>query len=201
MPDALLIFIKNPERGKVKTRLAASLGDDRALAIYHLLLAHTRRVALEVPADRLLFYGQFIDEADDWPAAQFEKHLQHAGDLGLRMHQAFRYALDERGYDRAVLVGSDIAELEPGILSLAFNRLTDHAFVLGPARDGGYYLIGMKKPQASLFKGMTWSTPTVCAETQERMRALGQTPYLLPELSDVDYPEDWERVKDRFGSP
>lgn len=200
MQQALIIFIKNPEHGKVKTRLARTLGDDRALEVYHTLLRNTRQVALAVDAARLLFYGQFIDETDDWPAAAFEKHRQSAGDLGERMHRAFVFALEEQGFDQAVLIGSDIAALTPEILAEAFRRLDDHAFVLGPARDGGYYLIGMKRPAPALFREMAWSTAGVCDETIRRMEALGQRPYLLPTLSDVDNEEDWlrERTKMRF---
>ncbi len=86
---ALLLFVRNPEKGKVKTRLAQDLGDDKALAIYLELLDITRTVAVAIPAERLLFYSNFIPENDDWPEAHFQKHLQSNGDLGARMEAAF----------------------------------------------------------------------------------------------------------------
>ena len=96
----LLIFIKNPEKGKVKTRLAGTVGDDRALKIYQSLLAHTRNIALSVAAERFLFYSSFVDKNDDWQAADFTKAMQSTGDLGDRMEKAFAAVLAR--HDKAV---------------------------------------------------------------------------------------------------
>ena len=93
---ALIIFIRNPELGKVKTRLARKLGDEKALQIYKALLQHTRQQVKEVDAGRLLFYSEKIASNDDWLAAQFEKHLQYEGNLGERMHHAFKQALEKK---------------------------------------------------------------------------------------------------------
>ncbi len=193
MQEALIIFIKNPEAGKVKTRLAETVGEARALAIYRLLLAHTRRVALAVETERLLFYSCYIDRTDDWPEARFQKFLQEGADLGARMDGALTLAL--RDHRKAVLIGSDCAELTPAILREAFRRLDDHDLVIGPATDGGYYLIGLREPAPALFRHMTWSTSTVLAETLQRADGLGRSVYRLPELSDIDTVEDWKRVE------
>ncbi|MCB0637183.1 MAG: TIGR04282 family arsenosugar biosynthesis glycosyltransferase [Lewinella sp.] len=191
----LLIFVKNPERGKVKTRLAQGVGEDRALQIYQALLQHTREVVLAVEARRVLFYSNFIPEADDWPVDQFDKRLQVDGDLGDRMRAAFAEGFRQSG--PVVIVGSDCPQLTPRIIEEAFAQLARHDFAIGPAQDGGYYLLGMRTFQPRVFENMTWSTAEVFADTTRRMIALGATYALLPTLSDIDYQEDWER----FGWP
>lgn len=186
----LVIFIKNPVPGRVKTRLAADLGHEQALSIYRQLLAHTRAQALACAAERLLFYSDTIDEQDEWPAAFFAKHLQQGSDLGARMAHALGQAL--AGAERAVLIGSDIPGLTADILAQAFDLLEGHDFVLGPAADGGYYLIGMRQPAAAVFEGIIWSTPTVLQATLERIQALGGSCSFLPTLSDIDTAADWQ---------
>ncbi|PHN01924.1 TIGR04282 family arsenosugar biosynthesis glycosyltransferase [Flavilitoribacter nigricans] len=189
--DALLIFIRNPELGKVKTRLAKDLGDEAALGIYHQLLGHTRRIALSVPVERYLFYSNFIDRKDGWPEPDFKKYLQPPGDLGDRMLKAFDQALAD--CEAAVIVGSDCPGLSTDILQTAFTQLQQNDFVIGPALDGGYYLLGMKKLAPQLFLDMTWSTDQVFSDTTARMEHLGASYYVLPALSDIDYAEDWEQ--------
>ena len=152
---ALIIFIKNPEKGKVKTRLAKTVGDDKALQIYLALMEHTRAIALSVEAQRYLFYSQSIGEQDDWSDQQFIKKIQASGDLGQRMEQAFSKALAEN--EKVLIIGSDCASLIATIVEQAFVALDDHDYVLGPAMDGGYYLLGMKKPSAFLFDQMPWN--------------------------------------------
>lgn len=193
--QALIIFVKNPEKGQVKTRLAADVGDERALQIYRELLRHTREVVTQVPALRLLFYAQYIPQADEWPLSSFEKHLQPSGDLGERMQAAFSQALSR--VNKAVIVGSDCATLTPRIVIEAFAKLAQHDVVIGPALDGGYYLLGMKTVHPTLFENMVWSTPSVFAETVQRMQQAGLSWAELPRLSDIDYKEDW----DRYGWP
>ena len=195
MPDAniaLLIFVRNPQKGRVKTRLARTLGEEAAYNIYLQLLAHTRQVALAVEAKRLVFYSHFIDTNDQWTFPGFEKHLQ-AGDpdLGARMEAAFQLALTH--HNKAVIIGSDCIQLSPAILDSAFAALDSFPYVLGPAFDGGYYLLGMRKPTPSLFSDITWSTPTVAAETLRRINALGASTFVLPTLADIDEAEDWEK--------
>lgn len=188
---ALIIFIRTPELGKVKTRLAKSVGDEQALRIYMALLAHTRVVAQAVRAQRLLFYSEHIDRQDDWPESAFLKFRQEGEDLGQRMQHAFETTLHQA--ESAVIVGSDIPGLSCGIIETAFEQLETHDFVIGPARDGGYYLLGMKSLQPELFRGISWSTSRVFADTVSKMERLGKSCALAPLLSDVDEAEDWER--------
>lgn len=189
--QALIITIKNPQKGKVKTRLAATMGEERALDIYLALLAHTRRITSLVATQHYLFYSDFVDEKDEWPPRFFIKKLQIGKDIGERMANALEAVLQY--HQKAVLVGSDIPGLSVTILELAFEKLSTHDFVIGPAADGGYYLVGMKAFEPSVFKGMTWSTDTVFEKTVEKIESLGKSWYRLPVLSDVDREEDWEK--------
>lgn len=191
--NALLIFIRNPELGKVKTRLAEELGAAEALRIYEQLLEHTRKVALQVDVNRYLFYSNFIDRKDAWENNQFKKYRQPQGGLGDRMLKAFDQALTEN--DLAVIVGSDCPGLRPAILETAFEQLKQHDFVIGPAMDGGYYLLGMKELAPRLLLDMTWSTDQVFKETTRRIEELKASYYVLPTLSDIDYAEDWEKYR------
>jgi len=193
MKNALIIFIKNPQAGKVKTRLAASLGAEKALEIYLDLLQHTRRAALELTAKRYLFYSDFVDEKDEWQAADFFKKAQVGIDLGERMKNAFSEVLP--GHEKAVIIGSDLPGMTGEILAEAFSKL-DHAdFVIGQAEDGGYYLLGMKEFQPAVFQEISWSTPLVFEQTIHHIQRLGSFS-LLPVLADIDTAADWERFKD-----
>ena len=188
---ALITFIKNPEKGKVKTRLAKTVGADRALAIYKALMEHTRKIAVVLPVNRLLFYSQRINHSDTWLAKDFHKQLQAEGDLGIKMQMAFQYAFQAN--QQVVIIGSDCASLTSDIVQEAFDQLAHHAFVIGPALDGGYYLLGMNHFYPSVFEGIEWSTSTVLEETIQRIRDVEQSYYLLPALSDIDYEEDWDK--------
>ncbi len=189
--EALIIFIRNPELGKVKTRLAKSVGDEKALEIYKSLLAYTRSTVLQLDVNRLLFYADRINNEDEWSSDAFVKYAQVNEGLGGRMNHAFEQALEN--HEKAVIVGSDIPGINPEILQQAFHHLDEHDFVIGPAFDGGYYLLGMKSPTPELFENMEWSTAFVFEQTVDRMRGLGKTWFELPTLSDVDYLEDWEK--------
>ncbi len=186
---ALLIFIKNPQLGHVKTRLAKSLGDVKALQIYQALLQHTRQITRQIDATRYLYYSQFIDQQDDWPAAQFHKSLQQKGNLGAKMKHAFEEALEK--HERVIIIGSDCASLTAELLRQAFEQLKTHDFVIGPAMDGGYYLLGMQQLSVQLFDSIPWSTEEVLNSTLQRVQQAGKNYFLLPELSDIDYEADW----------
>ena len=188
--DHLLIFIRNPQLGRVKTRLARTVGDAEALRIYHVLLEKTRAAALGVEAERQLLYSDFIDKNDAWPNDRFHKMTQSAGDLGIRMEQAFRNTF-AAGARKALIIGSDCPQLDGAMLRTAFERLDESDFVLGPAPDGGYYLLGMKVLDHAVFRDIEWSTDSVQAHTLEKIRAAGKTCSLLPELTDVDTEADW----------
>lgn len=186
---ALIIFVKNPEKGKVKTRLAADVGDGRALNIYLQLLDITRSAACKVNCHRHLFYSDFVDDNDDWSSADFTKHVQCGDDLGDRMLHALQNVLNG-DVRKAVIIGSDCPNIRSGIVESAFAALDEADVVIGPAKDGGYYLIGMKEPLSFLFQGREWSTPSVCSSTVRDLQSNGRSYFLLPELSDVDTVRD-----------
>lgn len=188
---ALLIFIKNAALGKVKTRLANTVGAAKALQIYRALMAHTRQLACTVSVSRLLFYSNFVDTEDQWSTNDFQKHLQQGNDLGARMQQAFSLAFEQ--HQKVVIIGSDCASLTSAIINEAFDLLDQHPFVIGPAIDGGYYLLGMNQFTPQLFDNMTWSTDTVLSDTLQRIESTGATYALLPRLSDIDFEEDWDK--------
>lgn len=190
MSDILLLFIKNPRAGYVKTRLARTVGDEEALRIYHLLLDKTRAAAQQVGAERWLYYSDFADRTDGWSEADFLKKVQTGGDLGTRMQAAFQEAFDA-GAQKVAIIGSDCPELSGEVLQSAFEQLDKTDFVLGPTPDGGYYLLAMKQLEPAVFHGIEWSTDTVCTRTLEKIGLAGKTVALLPLLSDIDTEEDW----------
>lgn len=190
----LIIFVKNAELGKVKTRLATTVGDENALLIYKVLLEHTFQITLPINADKDVYYSDFIQNVDQFNELVYQKHIQKGKDLGERMYNAFRHSSGEWA-DHIVLIGSDCYELNSGIIEEAFKVLKTSDFVLGPAEDGGYYLIGMNEPEKSVFENIEWSTPNVLLDTILQIQKLGKTHYLLPTLSDVDREEDLGDLK------
>jgi len=190
--DVLLIFLKNPIPGQVKTRLARTMGPDEATRIYRFLLEKTRQAALQASAtQRWLFYADGLPSGDDgWSEAVFAKHAQCAGDLGERMADAFQRAF-AAGAARAVIIGSDCPELSSERLGEAFCALDHSDAVLGPTPDGGYYLLGLRQLHPALFQGISWSTPEVLTQTLHAAQQQGLRYHLLPPLADIDTEADW----------
>jgi len=195
--DHLVLFVKNPILGSVKTRLAESVGDEEALIVYVKLLKHTRDVALKVDTQRYVYYNKHVVQTDQWLSADFSKRVQKGTDLGARMNEAFRTQFDE-GARKVVLIGSDCYDLEPGHLKAAFKSLDKSDFVVGPAEDGGYYLIGMRQPAEFVFDGIQWSTNTVFDETRKAILSRGFSLDILEELSDIDNLEDLKKYPELY---
>lgn len=188
---ALIIFTRNPELGKVKTRLAKSVGDESALEIYKFLLKHTVAITKNLNVDKYVFYSENIHRDDIWDPEIFRKKLQTGTDLGEKMQNAFS-ELFEMGYEKVLIVGSDIFELGQSDIENAFEVLQTTETVIGPATDGGYYLLGMKERNAALFQNKNWGTSTVLEETLADLR---QKKYvLLEERNDVDYYQDIKEI-------
>ena len=188
----LMIFYRNPELGKVKTRLAASIGDDKALAVYLDLAAHTRQITEAARSDKVVFYSDYIDTEDNWNSEPFQKELQKGDDLGSRMENAFNWAF-QSGYHSACIIGTDCFDLTAQLIDQAFTALEVFDVVIGPARDGGYYLLGMNKLHANFFKQKDWGTHTVYSDTLEDIGNLDLQFSLLPILTDVDEKSDLPR--------
>ena len=190
MNDAIIIFVRNPELGKVKTRLAATVGDEQALDIYCRLLNHTMQQASKIDADKFVYYHQQITVDDIWNANRFYKKLQTGESLGDKMKAAFA-EIFELGYSKVMIIGSDCLQLNSKIINTGFSLLDDCDTVIGPATDGGYYLLGMKKNYPFLFDNKAWSTENVFAETIKDIQQRWLSNGLLPVLTDVDTEADW----------
>ena len=193
----LIVFAKNPEMGRVKTRLAETMGERKALEVYRGLLDQTLRVAAKCRCDRELWFSRYLPEQEESAPNGFRLQLQQGDDLGERMKHAFFHAF-EKGYEKVVIIGSDCAELTGEVLEQAFLNLEDHDLVLGPSEDGGYYLLGMKKYYEELFEGISWSTEAVFQQTMSKAEESGHSVATLAELNDIDNEADWHSVKDKF---
>lgn len=184
-----MLFVRNPELGKVKTRLAKDLGEQKALAIYIKLLEHTRIITKDLEADKLVYYAGEMKESDLWDNSIYHKKVQPDGDLGYKMEHAFSNAFKD-GYNAVVIIGSDCLQLSRQIIEQAFEALKNHDVVIGPATDGGYYLLGMKQLHSDLLREKPWSTSEVFPLTVATINKMGLTYTLLPVLSDIDRAED-----------
>jgi len=189
MSNSLIIFAKNPELGKTKTRIGAKLGDDVALAIYYKLIHQTQEVTKGLNLNKVVYYSDFIDMEDSWDNTIYKKKKQIDADLGERMKIACKIELNN-GANKVVLIGTDIYSLTEEVIIDAFKKLDTSDVVLGPATDGGYYLIGMKKTNASIFNLKSWSHPQVFKQTIALIEKekLSHSTTLL--LKDIDEPED-----------
>ena len=185
--NLLLIFTRNPELGKVKTRLAKSVGNETALKIYKFLLHKTRKIAINVNADKAVYYSVKIRENDIWHSENFQKHQQIGEDLGARMQHAFENGFDA-GYEKIIIIGSDLYDLKYSDIEEAYELLNRNDVVIGPAKDGGYYLLGLKTVYPEIFKNKAWGTETVRKETLQDLQ--DKKVHLLHELNDVDVVED-----------
>jgi len=193
--ELLMIFVKNPVAGKVKTRLAKTMGEKKAFEIYMQLLEHTHKVASSVKVDKAVFYSDEIIQDDFFENKKFQKYNQEGSDLGKRMLNAFKLAFGKQ-YRRVVIIGSDTFEITPKIIKDAFAALPNNNFVIGPTHDGGYYLLGMNALHVHLFKNKKWSSEDVLHDTLVDIRNMNGSYKLLPELTDIDTEEDLLKVKD-----
>ena len=193
--EAVLVFEKNAILGQVKTRLASGMGELPALEIYKHLVLLTYSALEEVPVPVWTYFSDYIQEPTH-PSVE-KSFVQEGQDLGERMANAFARSF-ELGMDKVVLIGTDCPTLQSNHLNQAFEALTHSNLVVGPATDGGYYLIGMKRRADYLFEGINWSTAEVLSQTLAVATAHGLHFTLLDELSDIDTQEDWERYRSQI---
>jgi hypothetical protein len=202
-PDLLLLFTRYPEPGKVKTRLIPALGNDGAAGLQRRLTSHMLQVAGDFVATGrtdfvVCFDGSSVQGMQRAFGKKFQYRPQAPGDLGKRMFAALEESLAQ-GRQRVVLIGSDCPGITDDILTAAFTRLERDTLVLGPATDGGYYLIGLTALFPELFHDIAWGTAEVLAQTLLQADRLGLKTALLETLTDIDRPEDlpvWERIAD-----
>lgn len=189
---ALIIFQKNAILGKVKTRLASTTGDEQALEIYNWMTTYTHQIANQIRVDKFLFYSDFIPQHSDEILHGYQFEVQSGANLGERMSNAFAY-LFAKGYSSVVIIGTDCPELKVSDLNKAFLALSQNDLVIGPAKDGGYYLLGKSCFCPELFRDIPWSTSKVLELTLDRADEANLHYEFLNIKSDIDTIEDWEK--------
>lgn len=187
--NLLIIFVKNPELGKVKTRLAKTTGNQKALEIYKELLLRTLIITKPLECDKAVFYSNYIDDYDIWDSKTYKKYVQEGKDLGEKMKNAFELMFS-KGYENIIIIGSDCFQLTTDNLENSFANLAKRDVVIGPAQDGGYYLLGMKRLHSRLFENKEWSTENVFLDTLLDVEKENLSYFLSETLSDVDHEED-----------
>ena len=185
--NLLLIFTRNPELGTVKTRLARTVGDKTALNIYKFLITKTKNSTIGVNADKAVYYSVKVRKNDIWDNKTYQKHQQKGEDLGIRMHNAFQNGF-KSGYEKIIIIGSDLYDLSTEEIDKAFEYLNSNDVVIGPALDGGYYLLGMKKLYKNIFKNKAWGTDSVQKDTLKNL--IDSKVKLLEKKNDIDEYED-----------
>lgn len=183
MQQAIIIFVRKPILGQVKTRLAATIGNPKTLEVYNHLLLHTKAITELVEADKFVFYTNAIEQHDLWHG--YHKQVQVAGDLGFKMSAAFKHVFS-LGYSKVCIIGSDCYDLNATIITNAFDALHEHDVAIGPANDGGYYLLAMRSYYQQLFEHKVWSSSTVYNHTVQDCVSLNLHTFILPTLIDID---------------
>lgn len=187
--NLLIVFVKNLIPGHVKTRLAEDIGIDGALDVYKFLVEHTFDVTNELDYSKAVFYSEYVEIEDVWDTDKYKLFVQKGQELGERMLNAFRESFD-RKFKKVVIVGTDCHELRGEHIEEAFEQLEEHDVVIGPATDGGYYLIGMNQLYPQLFEKKTYSHDNVLREVLTEIGQMNASFYLLPELNDIDTFQD-----------
>jgi rSAM/selenodomain-associated transferase 1 len=196
--ERLIVFVKAPRIGEVKTRIAKTAGAARACEIYRKLVGKVLENMKALRAVQLRFAP---DDAatgiSSWQREGWTVAPQGDGDLGVRLVRAFESAFAE-GAERVVIIGSDSPEAKSSDVRAAWKELKSHDVVIGPAIDGGYWFIGLRAPQPELFREIAWSSDQVLGQTLARAKSLGLRIQLGRILSDIDTEEDWNaHVRER----
>lgn len=191
--DRLIIFVKLPEKGRVKTRLSAVLGEDAVLELYKCFVEDIIAAVSQLGCRPLIAYHPEDAGAKiaAWLGDENDYFAQAGADLGTRMSNAFQRVFGQ-GTLRAVLIGSDFPDLPAEIINQAFSSLQANDAVIGPAKDGGYYLIGFRHEAflSRVFEGVSWSTAEVFEQTMSIIAQQGLNIHQLPIWRDIDRPED-----------
>lgn len=188
----LVIFVKAPRPGQVKTRLAAGLGESAACAAYKRIVEQLMENLRGLENIEIRFSPDDAEgELRQWLGENFIFTPQGSGDLGEKLHRAFQENFDA-GAERVVVIGSDCPYVTPEDIEAAWSSLAAHDVVLGPASDGGYWLVGLRELQPVLFKNIPWSAESVLETTLTRVREAQLSFQLLHKLDDIDVLEDWQ---------
>lgn len=176
----------------VKTRLAITIGDENALEIYNFLVNHTQTIVKNSNATLRVLYSDEINYNDNWDAISFQKQLQFGSDLGARMKNAFADGFKDN-YKKIVIIGTDLYDLEVSDIENAFSELETNDVVIGPAEDGGYYLLGLKFIPNGIFSNKNWSTETVLKDTLKNIQNIKYS--LLKTKNDIDTVDDIKNIE------
>ncbi len=200
--NCIVVFLKYPREGEVKTRIAAGFGDDFAAGLYRVFVSDTISMTENIPADKIFYYAQGSHSAEDmqgWLGGNYRFIVQFGSDLGERMKNALADQF-RAGYEKALIIGTDIPELGPAVVNGAFDALGRNDVVIGPSKDGGYYLIGFGKDSfvEDAFAGIDWSTHTVFKETVSILRKNHCSIHRLKKYRDIDLPSDVEYLYKKF---
>jgi rSAM/selenodomain-associated transferase 1 len=185
----LIVFVKNIKLGKVKTRLAKSIGNEGAFQVYKHLVEITETATSELSCEKNIYFSDVIIE-EKWPKTS--KFIQKGEDLGVKMQNSFKNG-QKNGYEKIILIGSDLPNISPEIIQKGFDELEKNEVVFGPAEDGGYYLVGMNKPHFYIFENKKWSTENLLETTLSELKEKEISFSLLETLNDIDTIEDLEK--------
>lgn len=190
--ELLIIFVKAPRPGTVKTRLAREIGEAAACAAYCRMVNDLRSNLARLEPVEIRFTPD-DGEADvaQWLCPGWRLAPQGVGELGTRLQAAFSQAFAS-GSNRVVVIGSDCPTVTASDIELGWDELDQHDVVIGPAQDGGYWLVGLRSSCPRLFQEISWSTPTVLVETLKKAEAAGLKVKIMQQRSDIDSPEDWK---------
>ncbi len=191
--EVLSIFVKNLIPGTVKKRLAKDLGIDLAIEIYKELVGITAETTDILEINKCVYYSDYIESNDQFDDAKYQKHIQEGKDLGQRMQNCF-YDAFELDFDKMILIGSDTPDITDQIISQGFAELDKHDIIIGPAQDGGFYLIGMKKPHENLLNKRTYGHEKVLNELLDEIENRNLSVFKLPTLIDIDVKDDLKKA-------
>lgn len=190
--NLLLIFTRNPELGKVKSRLAVDVGEQSALDIYKFLLNHTKKTTENLAVAKQVWYSENVQKNDIWDNELYAKYEQlQVEDLGERMKNAFEKGF-ESGYKNIIIIGSDLYDISEKDIVKAFQILETKEAVIGPAEDGGFYLLGMNKMIPEVFENKIWGTNRVLGCTLNDLKRYSFSTLAI--RNDVDYLSDIEHI-------
>lgn len=197
--DCLIIFVKYPQAGRVKTRLAKSIGKENAARLYRALVETLLKRTQSDKFRRIIFYSPCgkVKQMRGWLGGDFVFVPQKGRGLGERLAGAFRFAF-KSGAKRVIAIGSDSPTLDRKLITGAFRRLKDAQCAIGPARDGGYYLIGLSSWFEGIFKGIQWSTKNVLSQTISKLKQLKTKYILLGKSFDIDSYQDIILLKEKI---
>lgn len=198
--NAVIVFVKNPEPGKVKTKLAKDIGDDAAADAYKQLLQHTHDVLLKVDADKFIFYLGDVNRLDLWENSFFYKQIQHGNDFGERMQHAFAF-LFQLQYEKVIIMTSDSPQLSPDHVKEAFDLLSTHDVCIGPNTSGAYYLLGLRKLYLPFFLNKDWNSHTVYSSTLKDAAAAVLAVATIDQLRVVEKMNDWLDLRHFLDEP